>query len=406
MQDPGSSCVTVCMKLFGIFVVVFGLFVVLPGISHAAAPAFEVGGWIPYWRTATGTADVLPHLSQLTEISPFGFTVKSNGTLYDAAKITQEPWTTFIAAAKQNKVRVIPTVMWSNGAQIHAILSNTTTRIALEDEIANLVKQNGYDGIDIDFEGKRAETKNYFSTFLKGLYQRMGQKWVYCSIEGRTPLGERYDGTPPADATTYANDYVAINKYCDRVELMTYDQGSIDVTLNKARSAPYVPVADPAWVENVVRLAAQTISKKKILIGIATYGYEYSVTPLSEYGYRYNLEWALNPRYAIELAVKLGVTPIRNSAGELSFIYKASTDGSVEGALPPASQTNAPLPPSTVYSQAAIAGAIRPPFNIVWWSDARAVADKVALAKKLGVRGVAVFKFDGGEDPGIWEVLR
>jgi spore germination protein YaaH len=45
------------------------------------------------------------------------------------------------------------------------------------------------------------------------------------------------------------------------------------------------------------------------------------------------------------------------------------------------------------------------PFNILWWSDAVSVAQKVALAKQLGIRGVAVFKFDGGEDQGMWDVF-
>ena len=45
------------------------------------------------------------------------------------------------------------------------------------------------------------------------------------------------------------------------------------------------------------------------------------------------------------------------------------------------------------------------PLHIAWWSDAGAVSDKIALAKKLGVRGVALFKLDGGEDPNIWNVL-
>jgi len=376
----------------------------IPSAPVGAASALEVGGWIPYWRTATGTKDVLPHLADLTHVSPFGYTMKKDGTLFDAAKLGEEPWTSFIAEAKRQKVRVIPTVMWGDGATIHAILSNTTKRIALEDEIAAVVKANNFDGIDIDFEGKLAETKPYFATFLKGLYQRMGNKWVYCSIEARTPLDSRYDSTPPADAGMYANDFDAINKYCDRVQIMAYDQGAIDVKLNRSRAAPYIPVSDPAWVEKVIELTAQTISKKKLMLGIATYGYEYSVKPLSEYGYRYDREWAFNPRYATDLAAQLGITPVRNGSGELSFVYKPTT---TTQATPDSTtaQTNTVAIPSTVYSQAAIASQFPPPFNIVWWSDAQAIKDKVALAERLGLRGVSIFKFDGGQDPNMWSVL-
>lgn len=376
--------------------------------------ALEAGGWIPYWREATGTADVLPHLSQMTEISPFVLTLKSDGTVYDAGGLNEEPWTSFVAAAKAKKVRVIPTVMSGSGDLIHEVLSDAKKRVALEDEIAALVKNGGYDGIDIDFEAKHAATKDYFSTFLKGLAQRLGDKWLYCSVEARMPLVNRYgyNGTVPPDATEFSNDYSALNKYCDRVEIMTYDQGAIDVLLNQSRAAPYVPVADPAWVENVIALAKQSISPQKILVGIATYGYEYSVTPLQQ-GFRYDRNWAFNPMYATQLAAQLGITPVRNSAGELSFIYKAndSTQAAVSLASIPGSVTttvasgNTTAPPDAVYSQASIAGGIQPPFNIVWWSDAKAIGDKVALAKKLGVRGVAVFKFDGGQDQGMWSYL-
>ena len=64
----------------------------------------------------------------------------------------------------------------------------------------------------------------------------------------------------------YANDYVAINKYCDRVEIMAYDQDSVDLQLNAAAdSTPYIPLADPQWVKKTINVAAQTISKKKII---------------------------------------------------------------------------------------------------------------------------------------------
>lgn len=370
----------------------------------------EFYGWIPYWRTATGTADVLPHLSQMSGVSPFVFTLKTDGSLYDSGHLSEEPWASFIATAKQKKVRIIPTVMWSSGETIHAVLSNTKTRIALEDTIANMVKQNGFDGIDIDFEGKKAETKPYFSLFLKGLYQRMGKKWVYCTIEARTPLASRYD-TIPVDIQ-YANDFAQINKYCDRVNIMAYDQGTIDLRLNEIANGPYIPVADPKWVEKVVTLAAQSIAKNKIMIGVPSYGYEYQFKALSEEGYRYDLEWAFNPRYATELAASLGITPTRNSAGELSFMYMPTSTMPVAPSVQNGISVDATMTNNVDVSTSSFSTAtssvpvMAPPMNILWWSDAKAIADKVALARKLGVRGVSVFKLDGGEDPAMWNVLK
>src|SRR3989338_4304039 len=209
------------------FVLITGAF--LAPVSTSAATKFEVSGWIPYWRPAPGKATVLPHLDKLTEVNPFVYTLKSDGTFLDNGKLGEEPWKSFIAAAKAKKVRVIPTIMTSNGELLHKLLSNTTSRIALEDRITKLVKDNNFDGIDVDFEGKYAEDKAYFATFLKGLYMRMGNKWVMCTIEERTPLESRYYGTDiPADASVYANDFKAINKYCDRVRIMAYDQQGID----------------------------------------------------------------------------------------------------------------------------------------------------------------------------------
>src|SRR3989338_3324179 len=73
--------------------------------AKTVTPPLEISGWIPYWRTATGTADALAHINSFTEINPFGYTVKNDGTLFDAMKIGEEPWTTLIAEAKKRKIR-------------------------------------------------------------------------------------------------------------------------------------------------------------------------------------------------------------------------------------------------------------------------------------------------------------
>ncbi len=383
------------------------LFNVAPATVHAATtvkkPSIEISGWIPYWRTATGTADVLPHLSGLTEVNPFGYTVKQDGSLFDAAKIEAGAWDDFLKQARAKKVRVIPSVMWSDTDAIDAVLSDPTLRSKHVDAIVAMVTKNNFDGVDIDYEGKRASNRDDFSAFLK--------EWVTCTIEARTPPDSLYK-TIPTDLE-YANDYKAINKYCDRVKLMTYDQESADLKLNKAATGLYTPVADPAWVTKVVNLAAKDIAKNKIVIGVPTYGYIYQVMPFDDgTGYSYTLLEAFNPKYATDLAKQLGITPMRNSAGELSFSYVPAALSKT--GLPSQAQLSARAPKGTPSSLLAAVGATQiaraeskqSPFYLLWWSDSKAVADKVALAKKLGVRGVAVFKFDGGEDQGIWSVLK
>lgn len=391
----------------GITVLVVGLALFAPlGTSAATAKSFEVTGWIPYWRSATGTADVLPHLDLLTEVNPFVYTIKSDGTLVDNGKLNQEPWTSFMAAAKQKKVRVIPTVMTSNTTLLHTLLSNTKKRVALEDAVAKLVKDNGFDGIDIDFEGKKAEDKKYFSLFLKGLSQRLGKKWLMCTIESRTPIDARYYGAEiPKDAGIYANDFKEINKYCDRVRLMTYDQQGIDQRLAATAASSsdlYAPVADPRWVKKVVDLVSKDIKKSKILIGVPTYGYEYDVTAYAGGQYVYDILWTFNPRYATQIAQQYGITPARNSAGEMQLTYTPA--GSSTQPLTLSGQVGA-LVAASAASAYADALNSHQTFRLLDWPDAQSIAGKASLADSLGVRGISIFKFDGGEDSAIWTAL-
>ncbi len=387
----------------------FGIVGPLTEAALGLGAPMELTGWIPYWRANQGVADVIPHLSQFTSVMPFGFTVTPDGTLNDAGNIGLPPWTTLLQAAHADHVKVIPTVMWSDGPAIDTVLRNAVTRGQHEDQIIAAIEDNGFDGVDIDYEGKLAQTAPYFSAFLKELKAKLGvNRLLYCTIEARTPLSSLYTGTPPPGAGEYANDYTAINQYCDRVQLMTYDQETVDVQLNAAASStPYIPVADPQWVKKVVELTELTISKQKLMIGVATYGYEWQVTPLAQSGFRYDLQWAFDPDYATQIEQQYGVIPVRNMAGELSIAYLPLTSSST----PPTdftatTTTNNPnAVATTTYSGGSTMPSIAPSFNLLWWSDAVAISHEVALARELGIRGVAIFKLDGGEDPNMWNVL-
>jgi peptidoglycan hydrolase-like protein with peptidoglycan-binding domain/spore germination protein YaaH len=376
----------------------------------SAIGGLEITGWIPYWRKEKGVAEAVAHITQFTSVMPFGYTVLPDGRINDAMNWGIEPWTTLVVAARANSVKIIPTVMWSNAEAIHATLSDPGRRAAHIENIIVLAEDNKFDGIDIDYEGKYAMTKPYFSLFLKELSARLGSKTLSCTIEARTPLEDMYDGLPPADMIgKVANDFMEINKYCDRVQLMTYDQQTADVSLNKAASSsPYIPVSDPRWIEKVIALTSKDIAKNKLSIGIATYGYEWEATPLQISGFRYDMQWAFNPAYATEIQQKFGVRAVRNMAGELSIAYLPTA---LAVTTPPTDETTAttasnnPKAKITTTSSNDTPPAIAPSFNILWWSDSVAIAQKVALAQRLGIRGVAIFKLDGGGDPGMWGVL-
>ncbi|MFY9463270.1 MAG: glycosyl hydrolase family 18 protein, partial [Candidatus Sungiibacteriota bacterium] len=287
------------------------------------------------------------------------------------------------------------------------VLKSSRLRKAHIAAIVQEVNIRGFDGIDIDYESKKADTKQYFALFLRDLYKAIGKKFVSCTIEARTPLADRFVKIP-AD-TRFANDFVAINKYCDRVRIMAYDQGRIDLKLNKAAEGLYMPIADPQWVEKAVRVAMRDIAKKKIFIGVATYGYESEVSPYGK-GFLYDILWSFNPRYGTELAARFGAVPNRNRAGELSFLYSPAAEQ-----VPPSNENE--IASSSIVVPESVDGiatttatttvAVPVPLQrLVWWSDAQAIKDKVLLAKKLGVRGIAIFKIDGGEDPALWDALK
>lgn len=382
--------------------------------SSRSSSKVEVSGWIPYWRTEAGTKDAKKNLSLMSEINPFAYSVRADGSLADTAKIEGKDWQSLFKAAEKKRVKVIPTVMWSDTDNIHLVLSDPQKRTAHVNAIVEMVEEHDFDGVDIDYEGKKAETRVYYSAFLKELNDALDRKQLDCTIEARMPLSARFAGTPPPNIE-YANDLQEVNRYCDRVRIMTYDQQTADVELNRiARNAKeiYAPVADVTWVEKVVDYMGQDIDKKKIVLGVATYGYIYQIMPNTDgSGYGYIKVEAFNPAYGTQIAKKYKITPERNRAGELSLSYVPKEQTS---ALPSQKDLEKRAPRGTSSANLAAAGALelakdtkqQAPVQYLTWSDAGAIKQKVDLAKKLGLAGIAIFKIDGGSDSKMWKALK
>ena len=376
-----------------LFVIVMIMCGMCSSVLALTAP-FDKAVWIPYWRKDEGVTATRANLDVVTQISPFAFELQPDGTIKNALKLDEEPWTTLLQEAQKKKVKIYPSILSyphneKEKYAMHLMLAQRKSRYAHEKEIVTLVKKYKVDGIDIDYEAKLAETGPYFSAFLTELSTLLhaNKKKLICTIEARTPPESRYATTSQAvlSKVEYANDYKIIGKVCDQVRIMAYDQAGDDALLTQANKAVgniYKPVADIDWVEKVVTLAMRDIKPSKLILGIPTYGYKYEIiqqsgtsTPL------YSRIGSMNYYYANELAVSLGVTPARNATQEVSFTYSTSTgvDGKYLGGTKE---------------------------YLIWYSDAQSIKDKIRLAKLYKLGGVVLFKIDGGNDPKVWDVLR
>lgn len=377
------------LAVFGLLLGVAGAF--SPVFAATYAPKFDIAVWIPYWRKTDGASTTLANLNKVTQISPFAFELQPDGTIKDALKFSQEPWTTLIKEAKKKGIKIYPSILSyphteQERYQQYLIFAQRKKRNAHVAEIVALVKKTGVDGIDIDYEAKLAEAGPYFSDFLTklGTELRKNKKKLICTIEPRTPPESKFATTSKEvlSRVQYANDFKVIGKVCDQVRIMTYDQMGDDQVLNNQNVGGfYRPVADIDWVEKVLTLALWDIPAKKLVVGVATYGYKYEITSDGKGGTKYLRVGSMNYFYADELAKTLGITPKRDKSGELSFTYGTTTD---------------------IYGN--YLGGYKN--YLVWYSDATSIADKIRLAKLYKLGGIAIFKIDGAQDPELFNKLK
>ena len=373
---------------------IFGI--ILP--LTASAAALKYGAWLPFWKKQPGAQAFALQMEKFNIISPFSYEVRADGSLIDSLKMTEGFWPTWVKAVQDAGIKVMPSIAILDGDQIHALLSNKTLRTEHINNIVKLVKNNKYNGIDIDYEDKWAKTRLYFNAFIQELWKKLPwSKTLSCTLESRMPLDSRFVVVPKD--MEYANDYLVLNKYCDEVRIMAYDQGTIDLKLDaqKGKNDFYSPVADKDWVEKVIKETIKTISPKKILLGIPTYGYEYEVS-WNDGVTTYKRLRSQTYQQVINLTASVNAVPTRNSAGELNFVYATSTsidDVSKNLTYQIASTT----PPTRLMPAPAVT-------RYVTFSDAQSAADKIKLAKKYGLKGVIFFKMDGETDSLLWNQIK
>jgi spore germination protein YaaH len=341
-------------------------------LSNQENKKIFVSAWIPYWAKDDGAKSLAGNFKKFNQLHPFAFGVDTNGILTDVLKISQSPWPNFIAEAKENNVEVVPTILWGDAKGMHDIFSNPEKRKKHIDAIVKMLVDNSFAGVDIDYEGKDIADKDNFSSFITDLSQSISAsgKTLNCTIEARTQ-DQPLEGQIGVRGMSWANDYTILNKECDSVTVMAYDQ---IFQINRANSfsdkktEAVAPNATNSWTQDVVKYALKYIAPEKLILGVSTYGWEFKIKKNTD-GFDYTRVKSVSYREAMEKAKKANVLAKRID-GEMSFVYKIM-DGE----------------------------------HLVSFDDAVSLKDKIEIAKRYNLKGIDIFKLDGLADPEIYNIL-
>ncbi|UFJ41195.1 glycoside hydrolase family 18 [Brevibacillus humidisoli] len=229
----------------------------------------------------------------------------------------------------------------------HAILTNPEAQSRLIGALLETVKKHRFAGVNLDFENVPASDRDAYTQFVKQLAERLHQqkKQLIVSVPAKT-------ADLPSHSWTYGFDYAGIGRYSDYVQVMTYDQ-----------HGPWSeagPVAAYPWVDQVVGYTASQIPAEKILLGIPSYGYEWSPTR----------DRAVTYTALPDLIKRTGAQSNWDEGSQSPYLTYTTGDGS----------------------------------HIVWYEDERSIDAKQQLAKSSQLAGYGVWRL-GFEDASFWNAL-
>lgn len=242
-----------------------------PALAENAQPRKIYSGWIPYYGMKTSLPAALNNADLIREVMPFWYTFKYNGKsasiqdLYSPAN-PSVPITQPLSTMKNAGFTIIPTITDGTDKLVLAnLLSTESGRQAAVKVINDLVINNNFDGIDLDFEGfafvdgnnSWDKTKPNWVTFVKLLSQTLKANGKLLSMTTPYLLD-------PASGKRgyYVYAWAEIAPFIDRLRIMTYD-------FSVSKPGPIGPIS---WTEETIKYAVSIMPASKVFVGLAGYG--------------------------------------------------------------------------------------------------------------------------------------
>jgi len=309
-----------------------------PPPTHGNVQAFLLAS------TGQSFVDLQAHYQQIGVVYPTYFECGAAGEVLGKDDPLVTKW------AEARKIEVLPRVNCQNVVDEERILNEPKARETMIGQLAALCEANGYQGVQIDFEGAPPAERNPFTAFITALAARLharGDKLTtdvtakyYNVMTGRAAM---YD-----DASLSAvSDYIFVLDW--GIHWTTSGPGSID---------------EMAWFKRVAEYTATMPNLSRFVLGMPMYGIDWAGG-----GGRGNPGTPLEFSEIMSLASELGVTPEWEEAAQSPhFSY---TDGS-----------------GTPHQ--------------VWYTNQRSIGARATLARSLGL-GVGLWRL-GNEDQSVWEL--
>ncbi|MBI4882467.1 MAG: HAD-IA family hydrolase [Actinobacteria bacterium] len=284
-----------------------------------------ISGWAPYWVLPQATETVGTNGALLHEVSPFWFTTTGAVTIEVAANVEPSAMQALIAQIRSTGGRVVPSITDGMGkAEMAAMLADPVSRSRHIATIADLVTREGFDGIDIDYEGF-AFVDDYAS------WETTRPNWVIFLRQLATSLHARgarlvvsvppiYDTERTPESGRWVYDYAAMGAIVDNIRIMGYDYSV---------SAPG-PIAPIGWVRSAIQAAKEAVEDdSKLVLGIPLYGRNWVVSVVGTCPADAEGTVPITQASATELIAKRGAVPVYDyNINETMFTYQLElTDG-------------------------------------------------------------------------------
>ena len=145
------------------------------------------------------------------------------------------------------------------------LLSDPEARKRALDQIVKRVEEQGWSGVNLDFENVSPQDRELYSAFVEELSRRLRpQRMVTVAVPLRKRSWEN-------QSWARAYDYRALGRVSDFLVIMGYDQ--------HWAGAPPGPIGERAWLEEGVDYAVSVVPPEKVVLGLPSYAYDWPDTP-------------------------------------------------------------------------------------------------------------------------------